>query len=85
MRCSNGSYNSFHPVLDGKTISIRPTPAILSDNFYRVPLIVGYGSAGQFVLDSYLELEQHRTRLCLEVLASTQPFKRSSPSFQTKT
>ena len=39
---SNGSFNSFHPVLDGKIISERPTPAILTGNIHRVPLIVGY-------------------------------------------
>lgn len=41
-RCSNGSYNAFHPVLDGKTISIRPTPSILQGVHSRVPIMVGY-------------------------------------------
>ena len=38
---SNGSYNTFRPVLDGKIIPARPTPSILSGQFAKVPLIVG--------------------------------------------
>ncbi|KAJ3538533.1 hypothetical protein NM688_g6506 [Phlebia brevispora] len=37
----NGSYNVFHPVLDGKTITVRPTESILEGIHSRVPLIVG--------------------------------------------
>ncbi|EKM56690.1 uncharacterized protein PHACADRAFT_27481 [Phanerochaete carnosa HHB-10118-sp] len=37
----NGSYNAFHPVLDGKIIPDRPTPAILSGRFADIPLMVG--------------------------------------------
>lgn len=40
---SNGSFNAFHPVLDGKVISERPTPSILTGNIHRVALMVGYG------------------------------------------
>ena len=39
---SDGPYNAFHPVLDGAILRTRPTPAILSGQFARVPLIVGY-------------------------------------------
>ncbi|KIP09951.1 hypothetical protein PHLGIDRAFT_66574 [Phlebiopsis gigantea 11061_1 CR5-6] len=37
----NGSFNAYHPVLDGKIISQRPTAAILSGNIHPIPLIVG--------------------------------------------
>ncbi|TCD71951.1 hypothetical protein EIP91_000083 [Steccherinum ochraceum] len=37
----NGSYNSFHPVLDGKTITELPTVSIQKGQFQRVPLMVG--------------------------------------------
>lgn len=41
MLLSNGSYNAFHPVLDGKIFYQYPTEAILSGNHAKVPLIIG--------------------------------------------
>ncbi|KAI0080396.1 alpha/beta-hydrolase [Panus rudis PR-1116 ss-1] len=37
----NGSYNSFVPVIDGKSITEFPTVSLLNGRFQRVPLIVG--------------------------------------------
>ncbi|TCD71954.1 hypothetical protein EIP91_000086 [Steccherinum ochraceum] len=37
----NGSYNAFHPVLDGTTIKQLPTVSIQAGEFQRVPLMVG--------------------------------------------
>ncbi|KII91820.1 hypothetical protein PLICRDRAFT_105475 [Plicaturopsis crispa FD-325 SS-3] len=37
----NGSYNLFHPVVDGTLITDTPTKSILSGEFAHVPLIVG--------------------------------------------
>ncbi|KAH9481822.1 Acetylcholinesterase [Psilocybe cubensis] len=34
-------YNTFHPVIDGKTLTDFPTKSILAGNFAKVPLIVG--------------------------------------------
>ena len=39
---SDGPFNAYHPVFDGKTISVRPTPSILSGNINKASLIVGY-------------------------------------------
>ena len=38
---SNGSYNSFHPVLDGTMIKTLPTVSIQAGEFQQVPLVVG--------------------------------------------
>ncbi|KAH8101678.1 alpha/beta-hydrolase [Cristinia sonorae] len=37
----NGSYNAFHPVVDGKVITGLPTASLLKGDFQRVPLLVG--------------------------------------------
>ncbi len=38
---SNGSYNVFHPVLDGTIIPMNPSIAMREGKFQRVPVIVG--------------------------------------------
>lgn len=38
---SNGTYTGFRPVLDGKSLKIRPTPAIIQSKMRKVPVMVG--------------------------------------------
>ena len=61
LRFSNGSYNGFKPVLDEKTITIRPTTSILQGIHSRVPIIVGCAHSTIFCAKTWRSDAIYRT------------------------
>ena len=72
-------YNSFPPVLDGKILSDFPTRSILSGDFAKVPLIVGYAclivALSNAKVFHYLDLVRQQMKHCLGAVILQRPWR----------